>query len=46
MMAGPMLIVSTFLSASMMYYVYGYNEEGTDGKERNAGGIEKQKEIP
>ena len=32
MMAGPMLIVSTFLSASMMYYVYGYNEEGTDGK--------------
>ena len=31
-MAGPMLIVSTFLSASMMYYVYGYNEEGTDGK--------------
>ena len=32
MMAGPMLIVSTFLSACMMYYIYGYNEEGTDQK--------------
>lgn len=32
MMAGPMLIVSTFLSACMMYYIYGYNEDDPDNK--------------
>lgn len=27
MMAGPMLLISTFLSAYMMFYIYGYNSE-------------------
>lgn len=32
LMAGPMLLVSTLLSAVMMYYIYGYNEHGEEGK--------------
>ena len=30
-MAMPMLIIATYLSAIMLYYIYGYNEEKTNG---------------
>ena len=31
-MAGPMLLASTGLSACMMYYVLGYNDDGAEHK--------------